>query len=129
MMASLKQAAIAYGQPSWASGPNSTGTYDSTPSQTGFFGNGANNYASPFGQWFLTWYANMLIDHGEAILGEAHQIFTPFNNVSLAAKIAGIHWLYFTPSHAAELTAGYKNDQGNGYLPVCAALCRAALRR
>lgn len=33
-------------------------------------------------------------------------------------KVAGIHWLYNDPSHAAELTAGYKNDQLNGYTPV-----------
>ncbi len=27
----------------------------------------------------------------------------------MAGKIAGIHWLFNTPSHAAELTAGYIN--------------------
>lgn len=38
--------------------------------------------------------------------------------LSTVAKIAGVHWQYKTPSHAAELTAGYKNDQDQGYEPV-----------
>lgn len=39
-----------------------------------------------------------------------------------AGKIAGIHWWYFSQSHAAEVTAGYYNVYGrDGYLPVCAS--------
>ena len=38
--------------------------------------------------------------------------------MKLAAKVAGIHWLYKHPSHAAELTAGYKNDDMGAYLPA-----------
>jgi beta-amylase len=42
-----------------------------------------------------------------------------------AAFVAGVHWWYHTPSHAAELTAGYYNTSTrNGYielLEVCSA--------
>lgn len=44
--------------------------------------------------------------------------------ITLAIKIAGVHWWYRTRSHAAELTAGYYNCDGkNGYtsiLDLCA---------
>lgn len=39
-------------------------------------------------------------------------------NIQLLGKVSGIHWLWNTPSHAAEATAGYKNDQGQAYLQV-----------
>jgi len=40
----------------------------------------------------------------------------------LAAKVSGVHWQHQTSSHSAELTAGYKNDQGQGYLPIAQML-------
>jgi hypothetical protein len=36
----------------------------------------------------------------------------------LSIQISGVHWLYKTPAHAAEQTAGYKNDQGKAYIPI-----------
>jgi len=40
----------------------------------------------------------------------------------LAAKVSGVHWYYNTPSHAAELTAGYNNAYQDGYKPVSAVI-------
>lgn len=38
--------------------------------------------------------------------------------VKVGIKLAGVHWCYRTPSHAAELTAGYYNTAGrDGYAP------------
>lgn len=38
--------------------------------------------------------------------------------VKVGIKLAGVHWCYRTPSHAAELTAGYYNVTGrDGYAP------------
>ena len=34
------------------------------------------------------------------------------SQLRLSAKVSGIHWMYRTPSHAAELTAGYYNTNG-----------------
>ena len=43
--------------------------------------------------------------------------------LQLSVKIAGVHWWYHTPSHAAELTAGYYNTSArNGYASL-AVLC------
>jgi len=118
LLADLKNAANQVGQPLWGNGgPDNAGTYNDMPSQTGFFYNGYQNYASNYGQFFLGWYSNRLIQHGDAILQQAASVF---GNVSvrIAAKVAGIHWMYKDPSHAAELTAGYKNDLGTGYTPI-----------
>ncbi|EGG18434.1 hypothetical protein DFA_03928 [Cavenderia fasciculata] len=116
LLAQLAEAATASGNSDWGyAGPNNAGTYNSYPSQTQFFTSGGyNNYESQYGQFFLTWYANTLITHGDQILGNASYIFGG-SGVALAAKVSGIHWWYGDPSHAAELTAGYKNDQGQAY--------------
>jgi len=52
------------------------------------------------------------------ILSAATPIFNRYQGLTVAAKISGVHWLYKTPAHAAELTAGYKNDQGTAYTPI-----------
>jgi hypothetical protein len=58
------------------------------------------------------------LTHGSTILSAAHSIFSPLG-VSIAGKIAGIHWWYATDSHAAEVTSGYVNtDNQNAYLNV-----------
>src|SRR5689334_16666180 len=66
MLSNLKQAAAAIGHPEWGNGgPNNAGRYQDQPSQTGFWSeNTFDNYASPYGQFFLGWYSNMLIAHG-----------------------------------------------------------------
>lgn len=111
MLASLAQAAVSAGHADWGhGGPSSAGTYNSQPS--GFFADGTtDNYASDYGKFFLGWYFQGLLNHSEAILYQANAAFKSYN-VPLAAKVAGIHWLYKTNSHAAELTAGYINVDG-----------------
>ncbi|EFA86518.1 predicted protein [Heterostelium album PN500] len=118
LLAQLAAAANTSGNPLWGhAGPNNAGTYNSVPSQTGFFYNGFQNYQSTYGQFFLTWYSDTLIAHGDRILSQASSIFA-HTNVNLTAKVSGIHWWYGDPSHAAELTAGYKNDQGQAYIDI-----------
>lgn len=68
--------------------------------------------------FFLQWYSNMLLNHGERILAEAESIFHN-SGAKLSGKVAGIHWHYLTRSHASELTAGYYNTRDrDGYLPI-----------
>ena len=116
-------AAKSANQPQWGNGgPDNAGTYNSVPSQTAFFSNGFDNWSTPYGQFFLNWYSQSLINHGDAILAQASRIFNK-TGASIAGKIAGIHWWYMTPSHAAELTAGYYNTINfDGYIPVSTAL-------
>eukprot|EP01129_Flabellula_baltica_P012865 TRINITY_DN5884_c0_g1_i1.p1 TRINITY_DN5884_c0_g1~~TRINITY_DN5884_c0_g1_i1.p1 ORF type:complete len:441 (-),score=67.11 TRINITY_DN5884_c0_g1_i1:21-1343(-) len=106
------------GHSNWGyGGPGNAGNYNNWPDQTGFFNPNCNceNFASDYGQFFLNWYTQRLIEHGDRILFEASRIFS--GKVGIAAKISGIHWQFNTPSHAAEQTAGYKNDKGTAYQP------------
>ncbi|KAF2316281.1 hypothetical protein GH714_041622 [Hevea brasiliensis] len=64
------------------------------------------------------WGQGKLLDHGDRILATAKGIFQG-SGAKLSGKVAGIHWLYRTRSHAAELTAGYYNTRHHdGYLPI-----------
>merc|ERR1712107_66210 len=67
-----------------------------------------------YGKFFLDWYFGSLKEHGSAVLAAAHQELG--SHVGVAGKVAGIHWWYNSPHHAAELTAGYYNTNGrNAY--------------
>ncbi|KAK9664737.1 hypothetical protein RND81_14G064400 [Saponaria officinalis] len=125
MMSSLKAAAEAAGKPEWGhSGPTDAGNYNNWPEDTPFFRKEGGGWNSPYGEFFLTWYSQMLLDHGERILSSATSIFND-TGVKISVKIAGIHWHYGTRSHAPELTAGYYNTRfRDGYLPIAHMLAR-----
>ncbi|TYG80611.1 hypothetical protein ES288_D02G230700v1 [Gossypium darwinii] len=120
--AEFKEAATGAGHPEWGL-PDNAGEYNDTPGSTEFFGlNGT--YMTEKGKFFLTWYSNKLINHGDEILDEANRAFLGCK-VKLAAKVAGIHWWYKSPSHAAELTSGYYNlKDRDGYRPIARMLSR-----
>jgi beta-amylase len=126
MLANLKQAAANASHPEWGAPPNNAGNYNSMPYQTGFFSDGTpNNYASPYGAFFLSWYTAQLLAHGDTILRQAVSVFRRYPTLSVAAKVAGIHWWYNSDSHAAECTAGYYNtNQNNAYLQVAKMLSK-----
>jgi len=113
LLAELKQAAEDAGHPEWGyAEPNNAGQWNSYPQDTGFFNDGGfDNYKSEYGKFFLSWYQNRLIQHGEEVLSIAKNVFG--KKVPLAAKVSGIHWWYDDGSHAAELTTGYYNCDGN----------------
>ncbi|CAI9117976.1 OLC1v1019472C2 [Oldenlandia corymbosa var. corymbosa] len=125
MLSSLQAAAEAYGKPEWGStGPTDAGHYNNWPEDTNFFRKEGGGWASEYGEFFLTWYSKMLLDHGERILQSAKAIFEN-RGVKISVKIAGIHWHYGTRSHAPELTAGYYNTRfRDGYLPIAQMLAR-----
>lgn len=125
MKASLRAAAIIAGHPEWSNGgPNNAGYYNNLPTNTPFYQDWtSDNFASSYGRFFLGWYSNELLRHGSTILEKARSIFGP--DLSLAAKVSGIHWWYNTESHGAELTSGYYNTNGNdGYLTIAKMLSR-----
>ncbi|KAH6827090.1 beta-amylase 5 [Perilla frutescens var. hirtella] len=115
-------AATKAGHPEWDL-PDDAGTYNDTPEKTGFFAaNGT--YLSEKGKFFLTWYSNKLIQHGDQILDEANKAFQGCK-VRIAAKVSGIHWWYRDDSHACELTSGYYNVNGrDGYRPIARMISR-----
>ncbi|KAK9155897.1 hypothetical protein Sjap_003377 [Stephania japonica] len=103
--------------------PDDAGTYNDRPDSTTFFRpNGT--YVTEKGKFFLTWYSNKLLVHGDQILDKANQTFLGCK-MRLAAKVAGIHWWYKAESHAAELTSGYYNlKDRDGYRPIARMLSR-----
>ncbi|KAI3469887.1 hypothetical protein Pfo_026550 [Paulownia fortunei] len=125
MLSSLKAAAEAFGKPEWGhTGPTDAGHYNNWPEDTNFFRKEGGGWNGPYGEFFLSWYSQMLLDHGERILHSAKSIFEN-TGVKISVKIAGIHWHYGTRSHAPELTAGYYNTRfRDGYLPIAQMLAR-----
>ncbi|OVA02276.1 Glycoside hydrolase [Macleaya cordata] len=125
MIGSLKAAAEAAGKPEWGStGPTDAGEYNNWPEDTQFFRREGGGWDSQYGEFFLTWYSQMLLAHGERILSSAQSIFQS-TGVKISVKVAGIHWHYGTRSHAPELTAGYYNTRfRDGYLPIAQMLAR-----
>ncbi|KAI0500686.1 hypothetical protein KFK09_018902 [Dendrobium nobile] len=124
VMASLKAAAVAAGHEEWGrSGPHDTGHYKQFPEETGFFRR-EGTWNTEYGKFFLEWYSNKLLEHGDGILAAAEGIFRG-SGAKLSAKVAGIHWHFTTRSHAAELTAGYYNTRHHdGYLPIARMLAK-----
>lgn len=84
--------------------PTDAGGYNSKPSDNYFWQGG---YTRVYGKWFLDWYFQSLKNHGRDVLQQAAEALGHL--VPLAGKVAGIHWWYKHPSHAAEGTAGYYN--------------------
>lgn len=73
---------------------------------------------TPEADFFLDWYSQALIKHGDAVLSKAQEVFAG-TGVILAAKVAGIHWQTDSKSHGPELTAGYYTTaKRDGYGPI-----------
>ncbi|CAN6314099.1 unnamed protein product [Urochloa humidicola] len=125
MLSSLKAAAEAVGKPEWGNaGPGDSGSYKDWPEDTPFFRR-EGGWNTEYGQFFMSWYSQMLLEHGERILSAATGVFTAVPGVKISVKVAGIHWHYGTRSHAAELTAGYYNTRHHdGYQPIARMLGR-----
>ncbi|KAL6140095.1 hypothetical protein ACLB2K_058396 [Fragaria x ananassa] len=122
LKAEFKEAATNAGHHEWDL-PDNAGEYNDTPESTEFF-KSKGTYLTEKGKFFLTWYSNKLLSHGDQILDEANKIFLGCK-LKLAAKVSGIHWWYKTDSHAAELTAGYYNlKDRDGYRPIARMLSR-----
>ncbi|KAH1218772.1 Beta-amylase [Glycine max] len=65
--------------------PNNAGEWNDTPESTKFFRLGGT-YQAKKGNFFLTWYSNKLLTHGDEILDEANNVFLGYI-VKLAAKV------------------------------------------
>ncbi|CAH1447940.1 unnamed protein product [Lactuca virosa] len=116
---SLEKAAEARGHSFWGRPPDHAGSYNSQPQDTKFFCDGGE-YDSGYGRFFLNWYSQTLIHHGDSVLSMAN---LAFESTPISVKVSGIHWWYKTASHAAELTAGFYNRANrDGYGPIASML-------
>ncbi|XP_044490669.1 beta-amylase 7-like isoform X3 [Mangifera indica] len=79
----LRKAAEARGQSFWDKGPNNAGSYNSQPHETGFFCDGGD-YNGYYGRFFLNWYSQALVDHGDRVLSLAK---LAFEGTCIAAKV------------------------------------------
>ncbi|XP_022156129.1 beta-amylase 7-like isoform X2 [Momordica charantia] len=119
LLKNLRKAAEARGHSFWARGPDNAGSYSSRPHETGFFCDGGD-YDGYYGRFFLNWYSQVLVGHGDRVLYLAK---LAFEGTRIVAKFSGIHWWYKTASHAAELTAGFYNPcNRDGYAAIMAML-------
>ncbi|XP_072957179.1 beta-amylase 1, chloroplastic [Typha angustifolia] len=130
MLSNLRAAAEAAGKLEWGhGGPTDAGSYNNWPEDTAFFRR-EGGWNGAYGEFFLSWYSQLLLDHGDRILSAASSIFSSPSSVAtgpvkISVKVAGIHWHYGTRSHAPELTAGYYNTRfRDGYLPIARMLAR-----
>lgn len=125
MLSSLKAAAESVGKPEWGNaGPGDSGSYNQWPEDTNFFRR-EGGWNTEYGQFFMSWYSQMLLEHGERILSATSSVYTGTPGVKVSVKVAGIHWHYGTRSHAPELTAGYYNTRNHdGYQPIARMLGR-----
>ncbi|KAF6175112.1 hypothetical protein GIB67_022793 [Kingdonia uniflora] len=116
---SLKRAAVERGHPQWGTAPETAGHYKDQPQDTEFFREGGG-FDTCYGRFFLSWYSQVLIDHGDHVFFMAKMVF---RDTPIAAKLSGVHWFYKTDSHAAELTAGFYNTVNrDGYYAIVAML-------
>eukprot|EP00889_Picochlorum_renovo_P003621 jgi/Picre1/30651/NNA_006012.t1 len=75
-LASLARAAEAAGHPEWGhAGPPDVGHYNSTPDDTVFFRGWDGTWATEYGKFFLDWYSQALVDHGDRMLHAASTVF------------------------------------------------------
>jgi len=94
------------------------GGYNHTAESTQFFKNEGGTWNTTEGDFFLKWYSDNLIKHGDRVLTRARRAFKS-TGIHIAAKVAGIHWHYDSKSHAPELTAGYYNTvKRDGYADI-----------
>ncbi|KAF7813690.1 inactive beta-amylase 9 [Senna tora] len=118
MLRFLKQHAEASGNPLWGlGGPHDAPTYNQLPDSNSFFRNGGS-WESPYGDFFLTWYANQLLNHGDRLLSLATSIFND-TEVTTYGKVPLLHSWYTMQSHPCELAAGFYNTvKRDGYEEV-----------
>ncbi|XP_020599473.1 beta-amylase 1, chloroplastic [Phalaenopsis equestris] len=125
MLASLRAAAYSVGHPEWGNGgPTDAGSYNNWPEDAPFFRREHGGWDGEYGEFFLSWYSGLLLDHGERVLSTAAAVFAD-TGAKISVKIAGIHWHYGTRSHAPELTAGYYNTRfRDGYKRIAEMIGR-----
>ncbi|KAL0051225.1 hypothetical protein WJX82_004079 [Trebouxia sp. C0006] len=91
-LASLAEAAAAVEQPEWGKeGPHDAGEYNSWPEDTGFFRGWGGAWDSPYGHFFMKWYSDNLLLHGERLCKIASSIFNTSRPKRCTSKYRSCH--------------------------------------
>ncbi|KAM1281211.1 hypothetical protein FF1_022022 [Malus domestica] len=125
MLRILKQHAEAAGNPLWGlGGPHDVPSYDQSPNANNFFKDNGGSWESPYGDFFLSWYSNQLISHGDRLLSLASSTFGD-TEVEVCGKVPLMHSWYKTRAHPSELTSGFYNTSSrDGYQAVAEMFAR-----
>ncbi|MQM19244.1 hypothetical protein Taro_052245 [Colocasia esculenta] len=125
MMSELKQLAEATGNHYWGlSGPHDAPHYNQSPEATNFFREHGGSWETPYGDFFLSWYAKRLLSHADRLLSVASAALGDLR-VALYGKVPVMHAWYRSRSHPAELTAGFYNTASrDGYGAVAEVFAR-----
>ncbi|KAG8095864.1 hypothetical protein GUJ93_ZPchr0013g34783 [Zizania palustris] len=106
------------------SGPHDAPRYHELPDSGNFFKDNIMSWQSPYGDFFLSWYAGQLVGHGDHILDVANGVLGD-KPAELSAKVSFMHWWHDARSRPAEAVAGfYKSNQKNRYSPVAKMFTR-----
>ncbi|KAK1295510.1 Inactive beta-amylase 9 [Acorus calamus] len=116
MLEHLKQHAQSSGNPMWGlSGPHDVPQCNQGPDANAFFKDSGGSWETPYGDFFLSWYSNQLLSHGDRLLSVASGVFAD-SSVNVSAKLPLMHSWYKTRSHPSELTSGFNNTaKKDGY--------------
>lgn len=125
MLNLLKQHAEASGHAMWGlGGPHDAPSYNEAPISNNFFKDHGGSWESPYGDFFLSWYASELASHGNRLLSLASSTFGD-TGVNVYGKIPALHSWNRTRSHPSELTAGlYNTVNRDGYEAVAEIFAR-----
>ncbi|KAL8047738.1 hypothetical protein ABFX02_07G020100 [Erythranthe guttata] len=130
MLTNLKNHSEKNGNPLWGlGGPHDAPLYnDQSPLSNGFFTENGGSWETPYGDFFLSWYSNELIHHGDQVLSLATSAFKDFP-ITISGKIPIIPSWHKSRSHPSELTAGvYNTVNRDGYGPVLEMFSRNSCR-
>ncbi|PKA62266.1 Inactive beta-amylase 9 [Apostasia shenzhenica] len=116
MLADLKKHAEESGNPLWGlGGPHDAPEYNQAPDSSGFFRENGGSWQTPYGDFFLSWYSEQLLLHGDRLLSVASKVFDDLP-VRLSAKVPLLHYWHRSRSRPAELISGFYNTEGrDGY--------------
>nr|GMD60361.1 inactive beta-amylase 9 [Ipomoea batatas] len=117
MLSHLKQHAEMFGNPLWGhGGPHDAPACNEPPISNNFFKEHGGSWETTYGDFFLSWYSNQLITHGDQLLSVGASTFSDVPQITVSGKVPLIHCWYKTRSHPAELVAGiYNTENRDGY--------------
>lgn len=105
------------------------------PDDAKIFEAGQEFFSKGDGKTFFEWYSNVLLKHGEAILGEAAAALKQAgatvgqDKLAFSVKISGLHWHVMHSSRATEACAGYNSctsPTADAYSDIAAMLARVS---
>ncbi|KAL8161943.1 LOW QUALITY PROTEIN: hypothetical protein V2J09_013432 [Rumex salicifolius] len=121
----LKQHGESTSNPLWGlGGPHDAPSYNESPTAGNFFKDEGGSWETLYGDFFLSWYSDRLVSHGDRLLSMASRVFSD-TKVVVSGKIPIEHGYSGTRSHPCELTSGFYNTVNrNGYEAVARMLAK-----